>query len=144
MDTLDPVKGLGVCIVIPGGYVFAVQDLVVIRAESVLLSPIVRYVTPKARYPNSSIEVDFKDLCRSRKRISCSSCLSKYPSSTIPVPRSAHLVLARSALVLPFPACRPGIGRAFLSQHGEEGLPHSLESVGMVDQRFDAHCAAVC
>ena len=62
MDTLDPVKGLGVCIVIPGGYVFAVQDLVVIRAESVSLSPIVRYVTPKARYPNSSIEVDFKDL----------------------------------------------------------------------------------
>ena len=28
MDTLDPVKGQGVCIVVPGGYVFAAQDLV--------------------------------------------------------------------------------------------------------------------
>ena len=87
MDTLDPVKGLGVCIVIPGGYVFAVQDLEVIRAESVLLSPIVRYATPKARYLNSSIEAGFEDLCRSRKRISCSFCLSISPSFTIPAPR---------------------------------------------------------
>ena len=87
MDTLDPVKGPGVCIVIPGGYVFAAQDLGVIRAVSESLSPIVRYVIPKARYPNFSIEAGFEDLCRSRKRISRSFCQSRSPSFAVPVPR---------------------------------------------------------
>ena len=87
MDTLDPMKGQGECIVIPGGYVFAAQDLGVTREVSGSRSPIVRYVTPEARYyPDFSIEAGFIDLCRSRRRISRSFCLNRSPSFAIRAP----------------------------------------------------------